>query len=642
MQARRDLVGIAALGFSSAAAVFAADLVFPIGAAVAALYVIPVLCAAVTGRKIAVIATLAGVAGLIFAAGVLAQGSLDGAEIAGRMVVMVGLAIAGVMAYIQAHIYRQVPNLELRLHDRERAADQAESVLHSSEAMRRDAERRYLAMFNQTFQLIALLSPAGRIEDVNDTFVSVTGLSRNIVIGLDIWKLPLHGDDPELGRKLRFGVETAASGSFFRMEASIEPNGGREAMILDLSIKPIRDADGNVEVAILEARDITEQKVQAEALARRERLNVVGQLASGIAHDVNNTFTVISGNLEMVVRRLDDDSRQKRRIEHAIDAVFHGKSLTSRLLAFARRQYLAPLPLVLASLITETCALLEPTLPDNVKLEYDLPDGLWPCWVDAGQLQTALMNLVLNSRDAMPAGGRITIGAANFALDRDEPHLAIPRGDYLEISVVDDGAGIPPEILGRVMEPYFTTKEGDKGTGMGLSMVYGFARQSGGDLVIESRTGVGTEARLYLPRAPAHALTEQAAHEEVGLNQSRILVVEDEDGVRDVVVGMLEDLGYSAFAVPDADSALRQLMQPGSFDLVLTDLMLPGDIDVGDFVETVRREQADMPIIYSSGMPEEARSRLSEPLNAENFVSKPYRMAELHDVIARALGRGRG
>ncbi|ARS26197.1 PAS domain-containing hybrid sensor histidine kinase/response regulator [Sphingomonas sp. KC8] len=364
------------------------------------------------------------------------------------------------------------------------------------------------------------------------------------------------------------------------------------------------------------ARDITDEREAAQMLAETEaalhqaqKMEVVGQLTGGIAHDFNNLLQGITGSLDIVRRRLSNGQHEDvaRFLDGAADSAHRAATLTHRLLAFARRQPLDPRPTRANQLIESMEDLLGRTLGERVTLRCDLAADLWSTHCDTNQLESAVLNLAINGRDAMPDGGTLAIATANVTDSRHLP-AGLPPGDYIRIAVSDIGSGMPPEVASRAFEPFFTTKPNGRGTGLGLSMIYGFTRQSRGKAVIESVEGAGTTIALYLPRwlggegdMPA---TDGRTETPVGHGET-ILVIEDETVVRLMIVELLNELSYKVIEAADAEPGLAILRSGAHVDLLVTDIGLPG-MNGQDFAEEARRLHPDLPILYMTGYSEAA------------------------------------
>jgi PAS domain S-box-containing protein len=423
-------------------------------------------------------------------------------------------------------------------------------------------------------------------------------------------------------------------------------NDGSWAQIRDRG-SVIRDGAGRAVRVVGSMLDITEQRELEDQLQRAQRLDAVGQLTGGVAHDFNNLLTVILGNADLLADALAGERRLLSLVTMTRSAAERGAELTRRLLAFARRQALDPAATDIDALLGGMIELLHRTLGEHVEIDFRPGDGTWQAMVDAPQLESALLNLCLNARDAMPAGGRLVIRTGNLTLDGSE-HLhkgAVAPGDYVTISVADSGVGMPAEIVQHAFEPFFTTKETGKGSGLGLSMVYGFIKQSAGHVQLESTPGVGTTVTLYLPRAPAASDATAASRPGaavVGGNE-RLLVVEDDAIVRAFVADQLHGLGYEVVTAATGPEALGMLERGADFDLLFTDMVMPGGMNGRELADAARALRPDLPVLFTSGYTEDGVVRGGRRDGGVALLPKPYRRADLaasiRDVLAAARRR---
>lgn len=585
---------------------------------------------------------------LIIAGQLVSLANFATSELVNRGLALLVVWITAFLLSRRIRMAQELKEAHAKLRDqRDRSASTASRAVQALRSERSDrarieeeleeTEQRYRAVFNQTYQYTAVLNPHGAIEEVNETMRGL-GLPHGAdIFRLPVWELPLwEGDSRE---RLREAVSIAEVGDFVRDEFHIQQPDGA-GIIVDLSLKPIRNSMGLIDLIILEARDVTQHKRDQSRVIQTQKMEVLGQFASGIAHDFNNLLTVIAGNLELAGRRVKHDEVAAKRIAKAVNAAFQGRSLTDRILAFARKKQLEPGPVNVKALIEETTGLSRSGLDDNTAVESDIAPGIWFCWTDPAQLQTALLNLLINARDAMPNGGQIVVRARNMTLGpehrRNRPDLA--DGDYVVISVHDEGDGIPANILDRVTDPFFTTKGPGSGSGLGLSMIADFVDQSEGELKIESTKGLGTTVSLNLPRShqPPES-SEQSGETAASRGEGRILVVEDDSEVRDTAVSMLSDLGYRVTEASDGEEALSILRGGDVFDLLLTDVMMPGDLDGRQLGRLARDILPKLSILYSSadsGIAAELRSDDGLP---EGLIGKPYRYAELAQKVEDLL-----
>ncbi|HEX9182994.1 MAG TPA: PAS domain S-box protein [Burkholderiales bacterium] len=387
-----------------------------------------------------------------------------------------------------------------------------------------------------------------------------------------------------------------------------------------------------------------ERAAAEEALLHAQRLEALGQLTGGVAHDFNNLLMVITGNLQMLEDLTAERPQALALARQAVGAAERGALVTRKLLAFARKQPLHPRPLDLNHLILEFRDLTRRTLGENIAVHDELDPALPPLVADAAQLETALLNLAVNARDAMPAGGVLMLrsGRARSAPGQRAPAADLEPGEYAVVSVSDTGTGMPPEIAARAIEPFFTTKEVGKGSGLGLSMVYGFARQSGGTVQLESEVGKGTTVRLFLP-LPADAAPVDAARGSgaAPVGSESVLVVEDEAPVREIAVGFLARLGYRVHQAADAESALQILRSRPEIELLFTDLALPG-VDGAALARQARALRPDLGVLYTTGYASGSiLESLPEPERSA-VLPKPYRREELAFVVRKILAERGG
>jgi signal transduction histidine kinase/ActR/RegA family two-component response regulator len=381
-------------------------------------------------------------------------------------------------------------------------------------------------------------------------------------------------------------------------------------------------------------RDLAEQR-----LREAQRMEAMGHLTGGLAHDFNNLLQVIRGNLELLESSVSDPAA-RRRLDSAIQGADRAAQLTRQLLAFARRQPLAVQVVDLSRLIADMSDILRRTLGEEVEVAATRAPDLWHALADPAQLESAILNLAINARDAMPGGGRLAIEAANIRLTEAEldPGEEASPGDYVVITLSDSGEGMDPETLARAMEPFFTTKANGKGSGLGLSMVYGFVRQSNGRLRLDSDPGRGTRVSLYLPRgegAPPEAQAPASTTE--GAADRTILVVEDDANVRATAVTMLETLGYRCLEAGDASSAVALLEGDPAVDLVFSDVMMPGPMKARDMAERLRQLRPEVPILFASGYPREEIGSGGQ-LDADvTLLAKPYAREDLARKVAQLI-----
>lgn len=398
--------------------------------------------------------------------------------------------------------------------------------------------------------------------------------------------------------------------------------------------RELQDHAGALEREIQErSRLESERETLREQLLRSQKMEAVGRLTGGIAHDFNNLLSVIMGHLDLAAANPGDPDALDEHVTSAYKAATRGGALTRQLLAFSRRADLDPESTDLGALLAGMRPLLRPALGANARLVVEEAPGSWPCHVDRNRLENVLLNLVINARDAMPGGGTATVRLENTTLDGEAAReMELEPGDYLHLSVADTGEGIPEDHLERVLDPFFTTKEVGKGTGLGLSMAYGFARQSGGHLRIESVVGEGTTIHLYLPRSGTAPAAEGRGRAHLSTGQGeRVLVLEDEEGVRAVTVKTLHELGYRTAEAGSVSAARDVLLNFGDVEVVLSDVVMPGESGTA-FRQELARTRPDLPVILMSGRPPEDGETVE-------FLQKPFSREELGRRIRAVLER---
>jgi PAS domain S-box-containing protein len=395
---------------------------------------------------------------------------------------------------------------------------------------------------------------------------------------------------------------------------------------------PILDRSGNLTHLATFEHDLTEQRAMEDRLHQAEKMQALGTMAGGVAHDFNNLLTAIMGSLDLMLHAGPKDARQEMLLKTAITAAERGSALTRRLLSFSRKRELLLRPTDVNAMVREMEALLARSLGEEVQLAYTLDEAPWPATADPEQFGLALLNLCINSRDAMPEGGTITLSSRNTTL-MDGEAQDLPAGDYVVLGVADTGTGMTPDIIAKAFEPFFTTKEVGKGTGLGLSMVYGLVRQAGGAVVISSQPGQGTLVEMYLQRStkplrPAHPAGQGSAPD---TQAARVLLVDDDPGVRGVTATFLNELGHHTLEVGDAAAALALLAQGEQIDMLVTDFAMPGMSGL-ELANQLRASRPDLPILMLSGYAEPSSVPRTFPL-----LRKPFRQADLARKVGELL-----
>jgi signal transduction histidine kinase len=529
-------------------------------------------------------------------------------------------------------------------------------------------ERRYRALFesmDEGFCVIEFLDgPHGPDSDyihimANAAYERHAGIPN--VVGqtlramvpdeADAW-VARYGAVLRTGEPIRFEQELVATGRHLSLSSfRIEPPELKQVAVLFQDVTDrkrteaaLRHLNETLEARVAQA--LEERERTEEALRQAQKMEAVGQLTGGLAHDFNNLLAGISGAFEMIGARLAQGRTGdvERYLSAGQGAARRAAALTHRLLAFSRRQTLAPKALVINRLMADFVELVRRTVGPSIDVEVIAATGLWPTLVDANQLENALLNLCINARDAMPDGGRITIETANRWLDdRIAREQGLEPGQYVSVCVSDTGSGIDKPTLERVFDPFFTTKPIGQGTGLGLSMVYGFARQSNGHVRIYSEVGQGTMVCLYLPR---HLGAEDEETASVPLNAAQthanrtVLVVDDEPTVRMLVVDALEELGYACLEAQDGAAGLRILQGGHRVDLLITDVGLPGGLNGRQVADGARALRADLKVLFITGYAENAVLNHGHIEHGMEVLTKPFAIADLTGRIDRMLREG--
>jgi len=417
---------------------------------------------------------------------------------------------------------------------------------------------------------------------------------------------------------------------------------GGQIIHLSITTSPIKDPAGNVVGASKIARDITETRNLQKQLQQSQKMEAIGQLTGGIAHDFNNLLAVVLGALELQQDAIETNKEALHRWQVAYKAASRGADLTRRLLAFSSQGQLNIVPTSLEQSVRNTMDLAARVLGPEVRTRLTLDDAMPPVMVDPAGFESALLNLIVNARDAMPKGGDLTVSCRVAELEDSMSATlngTLVPGAYACISVTDSGTGMSPEVVDRVFEPFFTTKARGRGTGLGLSMVYGFVKQSNGGIRIYSEPGYGTTITFYLPFAGKHTPATQSSPAEDDSSQRSgvILIVDDEAELVEIAVAYLTARGYTVLTAHDAKEALRVIEQHGAVDAMVTDIVMGGGMDGMELAQVVRRLSPRTRVVYSSGFPADALSERSLPLAGSLVLQKPYRLAELGDSLDHAL-----
>ncbi len=531
-----------------------------------------------------------------------------------------------------------------------------------------DAEREGLKrMFDQAPGFIAMVEgPDHRFTMANPAYRTLSG--GRLLVGLTVAEAL-----PEVVEQGFIGLldEVRDTGEPHVGERTpinlLQEDGTLEKRYLDFVYQPIRADDGTITATFIQGHDVTEQhqtevalqalnntleqRVIAEVYARSKveeqlrqihKMEAVGQLTGGIAHDFNNMLAVISGALNLLKRkRARGETDFDRFIDAALEGAQRAATLTQRLLAFSRQQPLAPEPLVVNRLVASMSELLTRTLGEHINIETVLAAGLWQVRADPAQLENAVLNLAVNARDAMPEGGRLTIETQNAFVDEAfAAEFALASGQYVLLAVTDSGSGMTPEVIARAFDPFFTTKGVGRGTGLGLSQVYGFVRQSGGHVKIQSGIGVGTTVRIYLPRhhgeSEVPAAKPLAAAARQGNNSEVILVVEDDSRVRTLSVESLRELGYTVIEAGSPRAALAVVDGPETVTLLFTDVVMP-EMSGRELADLAQVKRPGLKVLYTTGYTRNAivHNGMLDP--GTSLLAKPFSIEELARKVRQLL-----
>ncbi|MEK7995725.1 MAG: PAS domain S-box protein [Planctomycetota bacterium] len=485
---------------------------------------------------------------------------------------------------------------------------------------------------------LIVIDMTGNIRVFNRAAEQIFGYSADEVIGQNLKMLMTNPTrDAHDGHLQRYHATGKRSIIGTAREVTARRKDGT-TLPITISVGEARFEDETIFVGII--HDLTAQKAVEGELRQSQRLDAIGKLTGGIAHDFNNILMVIMGDIEAMVEKGVVDPQMQRRLDRIATATQRAADLTRQLLAFARKQPLQPLPTSLNDVVVATGKLLGRALGEHIEIDSILADDLWTTSIDRAQLESALVNLAINARDAMPEGGRLMIETGNAVLDEDYVRVnpeAVP-GEYAMLVVSDSGHGIPPDVLEHVFEPFYTTKEAGKGTGLGLSMVYGFIKQSNGHIKIYSEVGHGTAIRIYLPRSHAPATKAESVTREITPRGSeRILVVEDDDDVRESVVSQLLSLGYVIEEARNGAEGLDRVTRDGPYDLLLTDVVMPGPINGRALADAARQHQASLRVLFMSGYTENAIIHHGRLDPGARLLNKPFRKIDLARAVRDAL-----
>jgi signal transduction histidine kinase/DNA-binding response OmpR family regulator len=509
----------------------------------------------------------------------------------------------------------------------------------------RAKEARLRTIFGTSYTYQGYMSTDGTLLDANAT--SLAGIKADLqdVVGKPFWQTPWFAGTPGMPDLVRAAIPLVAAGEVVRREIHINlPQDGWRWF--DFQMRPVRDAHNHVVAIVPEAVEVSERRRAEEALRQAQKMEGIGQLTGGVAHDFNNLLTIIVGSLETVRRQIKQTEFDGAHIEHLVDSAMRGAqraaSLTQRLLAFSRQQPLDPKPIDVSRLVSGMSDLLHRTIGEQIAIETVASSGLWRTSIDANQLEMAIINLAVNARDAMPNGGKLTIETANVALDEGDTidQAEVIAGEYVMLAVTDNGIGMSRDTATKAIEPFFTTKDVGHGTGLGLSQVYGFVKQSGGHVKIYSELGLGTSVKIYLPRLhsnePAPAV-EPLPRVVRGRDGETILAVEDDSDVRAHTCGILRELGYRVLEAAKGSAALEVLQAHPEIDLLFTDVGLPGGMNGRQLAGAARKLSRNLKVLFTTGYARDAIVHEGRLDPGVQLITKPFTYAALSGKVRDML-----
>jgi signal transduction histidine kinase/CHASE3 domain sensor protein/CheY-like chemotaxis protein len=519
-------------------------------------------------------------------------------------------------------------------------AERTEHLLAAHEELRRSASVLQ-STFNSMAEAVLVIDTRGAVVLSNAAAdqmlryregMTVNHLRKLSVVYQSDGSTPLPPGEMPAARALR-------GEQFDGKEIIARPTSGRDPVHLVVSGRPLHDASGAISGAALVYHNITAARETERQLQQAQKLDAIGKLTGGIAHDFNNMLTVIAGTTETLVASLQHQPDLLSVATLIDDAAKRCAELIKQLLAFARKQPLQPRNVDINSTVLDIAKLLRPTLGEQIEIETILEREVTTSHIDPSQLANSILNMAINARDAMPNGGKLLLETQNVLLDEAyaEANAEVQPGRYVMLAVTDTGTGMPAEVRDKVFEPFFTTKEVAKGSGLGLSMVYGFVKQSGGHIKVYSEEGHGTTIRLYLPPAHGHAETVISAVAPISGGAETILVVEDDSLVRNFVIAQLHSLGYKTIAAADSRAALVHVESGQPFDLLFTDVIMPGGMTGRELAVEVAKRRPGMKVLYTSGYTDNAimhHGRLDEGVL---LLTKPYRRPQLAQMVRLAL-----
>ena len=596
------------------------------------------LAALLFGTRDGIYATIATV---VVSIDPLVPGALARLTVADKVSILI-LVLSGIVLSIIAGTLRSRTE---RLHDALEELRASREDIDRGQRRLHEATTRFQTVVASTDEAITTIDTAGILTSWNKGAEAIFGYAAEETIGRPFRMLLPAGP--------QFDTEASDIVARFSRGETVEKAGAQriakdgQAIQVNLTLTPIRNESGDIVGASAVTRDITETIKLQKQLQQSQKMEAVGQLAGGIAHDFNNLLAIIVGALELQLPALAGNEEATRRWEVANRAAVRGAELTRRLLAFSSQEHFKVASTDLSHSIRNTMEMAQRLVGPEIKVNLNLEKSMSRILVDPSGLESAVLNLVINARDAMlPKGGSLTVSTRTADLEEDLTATltgAIRPGTYACISVSDTGCGMSADVLDRACEPFFTTKERGRGTGLGLSMVYGFVKHSGGGIRIYSELGYGTTITFYLPfegamRNAPLATRPRPEFKAETRRTGRILIVDDEADLLNISVSYLTARGYTALSALDGKEALRLLAESGAVDVLITDIVMGGGMDGMELAQEVHRISPRTSVIYSSGFPADALSERSLPLADALVLQKPYRLSELGDSIDQAIG----
>lgn len=501
----------------------------------------------------------------------------------------------------------------------------------------KDVQKKLQSVFDDMLTMVGLLDIDGTLTFISNTPLKAAGIKQEDVLGKKLWDCVWLNHDPELQATVQKDIANAAAGNNVLREIQISTLNG--LAWVDFSIHPIFDEHGNVIQLVPEGRDISQRKAAEEQLHRSQKMDVMGKLTGGIAHDYNNMLGVIIGYADLLKGELSENHELARYVQEIHRAAERGSKLTKKLLSFSQQARSSSTILNMNTLLLNEQHMLEKTLTARINLTLDLAEALWPVYLDSSDLEDAILNMSINAMHAMESGGQLTIQTRNESINKmDSQLLQIEEGDYVTLSITDTGSGIDDTIIEKIFDPFYSTK-GDEGTGLGLSQVYGFVKRSNGVIKVYSETGQGTRFALYFPRYQDKK-SEDSEHKtndnSVSLTGTEfILVVDDEPALLDITRTMLHQQGYQVLCAENAKQAL-EILETESIDLMLSDVIMPS-MDGYQLADIAQKQYPDMKIQLASGFSDDRHVNIDDDVLHKNLLQKPYHSQTLFRRVRELL-----